>query len=459
MNTAKVSADIIRKLFTDAMSGMYRDEVPAYADLVDLVETLNSNILRTDTSLRKKIEAEGGFDTLRAERHGAIRLGRPEELSILRRAFSLMGMYPVGYYDLSVAGLPVHSTAFRPIEPQSLSNNPFRIFTSLLRLDLIEDIPLRKTASSILSKRQIVSDRALALINIAESQNGLDEIQAKSFVNEILETFRWHAIARVDATTYKKLKAAHPLIADIVSFAGPHINHLTPRVLDIDLAQKLMPEKGLNAKEQIEGPPRRNCPILLRQTAFKALNEKVVFPNGENELAGEHTARFGEIEQRGVALTPKGRDLYDTLLIKAKSSLESSGYDAKLETAFLDFPDDWDVLRRERLAYFRYSLSDDGNVEANNGGVQGSIDQLIEDGFIEFSPITYQDFLPVSAAGIFRSNLASEDAQVYESNANQQQFEADLGSPVHDPFALYAKEEAASLDLCKSMLNHTGCID
>ncbi len=26
---------------------------------------------------------------------------------------------------------------------------------------------------------------------------------------------------------------------------------------------------------------------------------------------GTHTARFGEIEQRGVALTPKGRQLYD----------------------------------------------------------------------------------------------------------------------------------------------------
>jgi uncharacterized glyoxalase superfamily metalloenzyme YdcJ len=32
------------------------------------------------------------------------------------------------------------------------------------------------------------------------------------------------------------------------------------------------------------------------------------------EHRGTHSARFGEIEQRGVALTPKGRALYDRLL-------------------------------------------------------------------------------------------------------------------------------------------------
>ena len=39
-----------------------------------------------------------------------------EELAGLRRLFAVMGMYPVGYYDLSPAGVPVHSTCFRPID-------------------------------------------------------------------------------------------------------------------------------------------------------------------------------------------------------------------------------------------------------------------------------------------------------------------------------------------------------
>ncbi|NHW78255.1 2-oxoadipate dioxygenase/decarboxylase family protein, partial [Escherichia coli] len=74
------------------------------------------------------------------------------------------------------------------------------------------------------------------------------------------------------------------------------------------------PECGITPKTLIEGPPRREVPILLRQTSFKALEEQVLFVD---EKQGTHTARFGEIEQRGVALTPKGRRLYDELLHKA----------------------------------------------------------------------------------------------------------------------------------------------
>lgn len=76
----------------------------------------------------------------------------------------------------------------------------------------------------------------------------------------------------------------------------------------------MMPECGIEPKVLIEGPPRREVPILLRQTSFKALEETVLFAG---QKQGTHTARFGEIEQRGVALTPKGRQLYDDLLRSA----------------------------------------------------------------------------------------------------------------------------------------------
>ena len=87
------------------------------------------------------------------ERHGAIRVGTAEELATLRRMFAIMGMYPVSYYDLSQAGVPVHSTAFRPIDDAALARNPFRIFTSLLR-GLIENRALRERAGD-LARRKI----------------------------------------------------------------------------------------------------------------------------------------------------------------------------------------------------------------------------------------------------------------------------------------------------------------
>jgi len=75
-----------------------------------------------------------------------------------------MGMHPVGYYDLSTAGVPVHSTAFRPLRDASLKRNPFRVFTSLLRLDLIADGALRKEVDRVLTGRRTFTDNAIALI-------------------------------------------------------------------------------------------------------------------------------------------------------------------------------------------------------------------------------------------------------------------------------------------------------
>ena len=120
--------------------------------------------------------------------------------------------------------------------------------------------------------------------------------------------------ATVDEATYRALHNEHRLIADVVCFPGCHINHLTPRTLDIDRVQSMMPECGIEPKILIEGPPRREVPILLRQTSFKALEEPVLFAG--QKCSGTHTARFGEIEQRGVALTPKGQSDCTTILLR-----------------------------------------------------------------------------------------------------------------------------------------------
>lgn len=102
---------------------------------------------------------------------------------------------------------------------------------------------------------------------------GLNRHQADDFIAQSLETFRWHHQATVSTETYQQLHDQHRLIADVVAFKGPHINHLTPRTLNIDVVQTAMAEHNMMPKAVIEGPPR-HCPILLRQTSFKALEEK-----------------------------------------------------------------------------------------------------------------------------------------------------------------------------------------
>ena len=446
--------DQIRARFSAALSAMYRAEVPAYGALLDLVAQVNARVLDEDPELREQLARSGTLERVSVERHGAIRLGTAQELWDMRRIFAVMGMVPVGYYDLSPAGVPVHSTAFRPVGAAALSANPFRVFTSLLRLELIEDADLRDTAARVLAGRRIFTDEALALTARAEAEGGLTKAEADRFVAAALETFRWHAEAKVDAETYLRLHDAHRLIADVVSFRGPHINHLTPRTLDIDAAQRLMPAHGVAPKAVVEGPPRRACPILLRQTSFKALEEAVAFPDAAGRLVlGRHTARFGEIEQRGVALTPKGRALYDRLLAEARAIAQPAAdgsnaaeYMAALETAFAAFPDDWDSIRREGLGYFTYAPAPGRAIDA-----EADLDALLAEGALLATPLVYEDFLPVSAAGIFQSNLGDHAAQAFQASPNQQVFEAALGAPALDEFAHYAAIEAASLKACRAL--------
>ncbi|TDH38429.1 VOC family protein [Pseudohoeflea suaedae] len=451
--TKFASADSLRAAFSAAMSDMYRKEVPAYGTLIRLVEAVNAETLTADPELARRLEATDSLDRISAERHGAIRLGTADELKMMRRVFVVMGMYPVGYYDLSTAGVPVHSTAFRPVDDDHLKRNPFRVFTSLLRLELIADEELRAEAANILAARDIFTPGAHALVEKAERDGGLSPADGERFVEEVLETFRWHDKAVVDTAMYDRLHAAHRLIADIVSFRGPHINHLTPRTLDIDRVQDRMPGEGIAPKAVVEGPPTRRCPILLRQTSFKALEEPVAFVSSDgNWEKGSHTARFGEIEQRGVALTPKGRALYDALLTKARAKVRPAAdgsnagdYREALTEAFAEFPDDWNEIRRAGLGYFAYSLTEKGQrTEVKNG----DIETAIEAGLIQFDPIVYEDFLPVSAAGIFQSNLGDGAAQEFVAGPNQRMFENDLGAAVLDEFAHYAAIEAASIRDC-----------
>ena len=410
----------LRARFSAALSAMYRAEVPAYGQLIDLVADTNIQAATTQADFTARLKAADGLSRLSEERHGAIRLGTAAELAMMRRLFALMDMHPVGYYDLSVAGIPVHSTAFRPLHTAALAQNPFRVFTSLLRLDFITDQEQRQAAEAVLAKRQIFSPEIETLIIQAEAEGGVPEEQADAFIDAATAIFRWQGRALVSAEEYEAFHAAHRLITDVVSFPGPHINHLTPRTLDIDAAQSQMQAYGLAPKAIIEGPPRRNCPLLLRQTSFKALEEPVQFADGK---AGAHTARFGEIEQRGVALTPAGRALYDQSLARARADVTPAAdgrnadqYKQALDAAFAAFPDDWDALEEQNLAYFQ---------------------RRQHQGKTQLLPIIYEDFLPVSAAGIFQSNLGDDASMDITEDANQKAFETALGAAVHDPFQLY----------------------
>jgi uncharacterized glyoxalase superfamily metalloenzyme YdcJ len=296
----------------------------------------------------------------------------------------------------------------------------------------------------------------LHLIEQAESAGGLNEPEAEEFVLQALETFRWHHSATVTAAQYQTLSAQHRLIADVVAFKGPHINHLTPRTLDIDKVQAQMPVHGITPKAVIEGPPRRHCPILLRQTSFKALDEPITFTDQHN-TRGSHSARFGEIEQRGAALTPKGRALYDRLLNAARDELgdfpnegNAARYNELMTQHFGEFPDSVEGMREQELAYFRYFPTEKGLTAGSL--TSASLEDLLREGHVKAEPLVYEDFLPVSAAGIFQSNLGDAAQTHYGEHSNRQAFEQALGRATIDELGLYAETQRRSIEECAQVL-------
>ncbi|KAF7556701.1 hypothetical protein G7Z17_g1227 [Cylindrodendrum hubeiense] len=451
----------IRNAFTVAMSAMYRNEVPLYGDLVRIVRSINEHVIEQRSKSQSATESANyaASERLDLERHGAIRLGTPYELRTVRRLFAVIGLKPVGYYDLSVAGLPMHATCFRPVDGVALAKNPFRVFTTLLRPELLRDEEARNLAASLLDRREIFSPELLELLDAAEqNDNRLNPQQAEKFVTEAMKTFSWRPVASASESEYRKLVSEHPILADIASFKSSHINHLTPRTLDITASQKQMSVEGLKVKDRIEGPPARKCPILLRQTSFLALEERIKFRNSEGSLVeGTHRARFGEIEERGAAVTTKGRKLYDQLLVAAmdkyrtvSATSKATTMDQILADVFQAYPDDWSELRKQDLVYCTYHLTQ--KPRPDTLPLNASLESLVSHGFLTAKPITYEDFLPFSAAGIFQSNLKpgseGESIQKQANMPDQEGLERALGCPLLSADDLYLRAQTQSIEQC-----------
>ena len=149
-----------------------------------------------------------------------------------------------------------------------------------------------------------------------------------------------------------------------------------------------------------------------------------------------------------MALTPKGRALYDRLLSEAGVGKDNLSHQQHLQAVFKAFPDSEFLLRQQGLAWFRYRLTPSG--DAHRQAIRPGDDPqpFIERGWVIAQPITYEDFLPVSAAGIFQSNLGGESQTHSHGNASRGAFETALGRPVLNEFSLYEEAEMRSKRRC-----------
>lgn len=389
----------LRAAFAASLSQMYGAEVPAYTTLVEVTSEVNRD--RADS------DRLGSLARVTAERHGAIRVGSTAELADVADLFGAFGMFPVGFYDLREAAspVPVVSTAFRPIDADELDTNPFRVFTSMLATADARFFPpdLQRRIEGFIDGRRLF-DPALIAQARRIAADGCPVADADDFVARATAPF---ALSRepIDKAWYDELATVSAVAADIAGVRTTHINHLTPRVLDIDELYVRMTERGITMIDAIQGPPRTAGPaVLLRQTSFRALAEPRRFRGADGaEFDGTLRVRFGEVEARGVALTPAGRARYDAAMA------DSERWDEY-------FPDSDAAMADQGLAYYR--------------------------GGDPTEPVVYEDFLPASAAGIFRSNLDADTEATDAPDGTDYSLDwmaGAIGHHIHDPYALYEK--------------------
>ncbi len=510
--------DMQNRLFSE-LSRMFGREVPLYDKsllvnhvcnraVCDLLATMHTGFSVSDAQL----------DTTSGERHGAIRIGRPDEYRWIGRFFACFAMEPHNFYDMTSVGTksqPVLGTAFR-----SLVHPEHRVFTSLLQTNYF-DPETRRRIDALLAKRSVFSDRAKELIETSERDGGLSTKDANALIAEgVQRIFKWTGEANDHALYTHLCNAGFKIAADIACFQAHHLNHLTPNTFCMDLYTAAMkhclgeiddaafrkratsalrhvertgdrdflrlcfrhltrdqiesfgpgtlpadeierlvdelaarlgePDLRLASlthagfKDSTEGPPA-DTPVLLRQDAYKALTEPVHFTNPDGtEVDAGHTARFGEIEQRFYATTPEGRKLYDACLEAADADTRG---DAAFARHFAPFPKTLPELVERGLVYARYEVTAKGR--ASRGMVSTTnIHELVRDGLVAREGLRYEDFLPVSAAGIFASNLSQYGTQStadVKPTYTREMLEAILGKPIVDADAVYRGLWADSL--------------
>jgi uncharacterized glyoxalase superfamily metalloenzyme YdcJ len=452
----------LRAAFAARMAAMYGREVPAYNTLVEVASAVNADVIARDGDSALRL---GSIDRVTAERHGAIRVGTPAELRAVARVFGALGMHPVGFYDLrdaARAAVPVISTAFRPVAADELARNPFRMFTSMLVTDdrRFFSAELQARLDAFLSRRTLFGPDLIALADKAIADRGLVGEDAETFLKLATSAFELSA-EPVDRAWYAELEAVSAVAADIGGVASTHINHLTPRVLDIDELYRRMTARGVSMIDAIQGPPRWSGPdVLLRQTSFRALAEERLFRSADGTLApGSLRVRFGEVEARGVALTADGRDRYDELLAEVDrrraASPDVPRQDVAAEVWAQRLPATELGLLREGLAFFTFTPADPAMISGaaaasrGNGHDHREVADLVASGALVATPIVYEDFLPRSAAGIFQSNLTAEgrkDTAVDGARRDAGWLSDVIGRAVADPIELYAAQQQRSLE-------------
>jgi len=431
--TTFVATSVIRSKIVEAILASFKQSMPIYADMMAVAQDINN--------------AAGPEEADRLGRimHAAIRCASPKELRTIKDILLLMGCEPVNYYDLREK-VSVQSTAFRPICPQEIKRNGFRLFCSMLSIDCIPESE-RPLVESIIARRHLFSPALSKLIATGKQQGGLDEPQSEQFVAECVRLFIRPETAMVSMDEYERLRAINKVAAQVLITNSLAFNHLTPSVASVPEAHRQMQQRGIQTIPVWQGPVGKD--VVLRQTSCLAPPVKLKFPaDGDTFIEADYQETFVEFEERLTALTPKGRLWFEKLFAQGKQQLTllegdagyADHYYEVMAAALEPFPSDSLECWKQGLAYFTFEF----NAESIDG--DQTFEQLVSDGIIKLVPQKYEDFFGPAATNIFNSNIGLDDVSNVSVAAGDSQadFESMLGGPVVNMYDYYDAIQTAS---------------
>ncbi len=169
---------------------------------------------------------------------------------------------------------------------------------------------MRRARRPDLKRRQIFTPRALELIDQAERDGGLDGQDADAFVQQALETFRWHSDATVDAAAYEALQKLTAWWPMWCASGGPA--HQPPDAAHAGHrpGPGRMPARGMDARTWSRVRPSAPAPSCCARPASRRSRRPYALPAAPAPPIPRASARSSS----AVALTRKGRALYDKLL-------------------------------------------------------------------------------------------------------------------------------------------------
>ncbi len=437
MNNTFVEPSWIRNQIVQQILTTFETTMPIYKQMMAVAHDINTKA--------GAVEAE----RLGRIMHAAIRCASDKELRTIKDLFGLLKNEPVNYYDLRER-VSVESTAFRPTSPEEIQLNGFRVFCSKLALDCIpaEHQPF---VEAILTRRNIFDDEFLKIIETGKSQGGFSQQQAERFVQLCVQVFTRPDKAMISLAEYEKLKSINKVAAQVLVCNSLAFNHLTPSVASVPAAHEEMLRQGIKTIPVWQGPVGKD--VILRQTSCLAPAITLKFPQGDGTFVeAEYQETFVEFEERLQALTPQGRELFESLFEQGKQGLRlkegdpnyADHYYKIMQEALADFPSDLQELWKRELAYFTFERSEESLCQTFTK--EKSLNELVEQGVVNLIPQQYEDFFGPAATNIFNSNIGLEEV----SNVgiakpdSQKSYETALGREVVNMYDYYEAIQAAS---------------